>query len=167
MILFCSVFLCAVGPNCYQATMYIMIVTALACISNFGPFMKKMSWKVNNFLSSGKNRVAEFTLKNWERILIRKLMKKLRDLLYKVRGGAVKIIYPKYYKDSNESCNFDVFDRKSSTENFFSYAKVFSISDFFLLIFMSKTKTNFLYIVVSKLKVAKHESEKKTANVSF
>ena len=37
-------------------------------------------------------------------------MKKLRDLLYKVRGGAVKVIYPKYSKDSNESCNFDVFE---------------------------------------------------------
>ena len=54
-------------------------------------------------------------------------MKKLRDLLYKVRGGAVKVIYPKYSKDSNESCNFDVFGRQGSTENFFSYAKVFSI----------------------------------------
>ena len=41
-------------------------------------------------------------------------MKKLRDLLYKVRGGAVKVIHPKYSKDSNESCNFDVFDLQGS-----------------------------------------------------
>ena len=96
-------------------------------------------------------------------------MKKLRDLLYKVRSGAVKVIYPKYSKDSNESCNFDVFDRQGSTENFFSYAKVFAISDFYFSYFheQNKTKTNFLYIVVSKVKVAKHESEKKIANVSF
>ena len=66
-------------------------------------------------------------------------MKKLRDLLYKVRGGAVKVIYPKYSKDSNknESCNFDVFGSQGSTENFFSSAKVFSISDLFLHTFMS------------------------------
>ena len=41
-------------------------------------------------------------------------MKKLRDLLYKVRGGAVKVIHPKYSKDSNESCNFDAFDLQGS-----------------------------------------------------
>ena len=78
-------------------------------------------------------------------------MKKLRDLLYKVRGGAVKVIYPKYSKDSNESCNFDVFDRQYSQFQIFS--------SYFHE--QNKTKTNFLYIVVSKVKVAKHESEKK------
>ena len=56
-------------------------------------------------------------------------MKKLRDLLYKVRGGAVKVIYPKYSKDSNESCNFDVFYRQGSNENFFGDAKGQIISE--------------------------------------
>ena len=80
-------------------------------------------------------------------------MKKLRDLLYKVRGGAVKVIYPKYSKDSNESCNFNVFGRQGSTENFFSYDNVFSISDFFFK-FREQNKNIFLlYILVSQVKV--------------